>query len=440
MAIKEIEWQSFRDRMATLLATHFARIVFFFILGLVIFFFVVNWFIINSLSKKYSEVIDKEARLYTIAITENLRSFELNWAFSEILQKSQFPVIVTDPYFTPLNWKNIPERPFRRFVHPTYQTMPYYQLPKEDQELLTWWVDKFKSQKKALPLELNGNKIGYLVYGDLRLIRYLSWLPVFEVVFLLFFTIVSWYGFMMIRQSEQGLLWAALAKETAHQMGTPLSSLMGWMELLKMRLSQSPEQNRSLEIVGEMDGDLSRLNQVSIRFSQIGSVPKLSLGSLNNLVLKTSSYFNQRLPQLGKKVEMKVHTPPLPDIYFNRELIGWVLENLIKNALDSIKGNHGYIKIETLHARAEDCVHITITDNGRGIEKENWKKIFNTGYSTKKRGWGLGLSLARRIITIYHQGSIFVEWSSKYHGTQFRIILPILPDRARKALAEESVS
>lgn len=435
--MEQVEWQSYRERLAIFFATNLPRIIFFLILGLVVLFFVVNWYFIGTLSEKYREVVDKEARLYTVAITENLRVSELNWAFAEILRKSEFPVIITDLYETPINWKNIPQGPFRKFLHPNYQAMPFYQLPKVDQELLRYWVTELKTKKPALPLEQDGKRSGYLIYGDLTLIRFLSWLPIVEVFFLLLFTVVAWYGFMMIRQSEQGLLWAALAKETAHQMGTPLSSLLGWMELLKMRLSNISDGQKSLEIVQEIEGDVTRLNQVSIRFSQIGSLPKLTLGDLNSLVFKTAAYFKQRLPQLGKKVELKIHTPDLPEIYFNRELIGWVIENLIKNALDSIKASHGYIKVETFYAKAEEAVHITVTDNGRGIDKENWKKIFNTGYSTKKRGWGLGLSLARRIVTIYHQGSIFVEWSSRYHGTQFRVILPIMPERAKKALAEE---
>lgn len=435
--IEKIEWQSLKDRLITTIIANLNKLVFFLVLGLLAFFFLVNWYFIRILSHHYEGVIDQEARLFAVTITDNLRVSELNWAFAEILRKSSFPIIITDPYGNPKNWKNISPGLFRKFQAENFQTSPFYQLPQTDQELLRKIVKNLGKRKQPLPIIHDGITTGYLYYGNVYLLKILKWLPLFEVSFLILFVIIAMYGFQMLRQTEQGLLWVALAKETAHQMGTPLSSILGWLDLLKLRLEQNPGNEKSLDTVNEIAGDVARLNQVSVRFSQIGSLPKLTSQDLNSLVISMTDYFKSRLPQLGKKVELQAYTPPLPHVYFNRELMGWVLENLIKNALDSITSKNGFIKVETFYAKAEDTVHITITDNGRGIERENWKKIFKTGYSTKKRGWGLGLSLARRIITIYHQGSIFVEWSSKYHGTQFRIILPVFPERAKRAEIEK---
>jgi signal transduction histidine kinase len=336
-----------------------------------------------------------------------------------------------------MNWKYIRPGIFSFAGKRISETDNFHKLTREDQDFLKKEVQRLDRKNPPLELVSEDKIIGYFHYGEIRLINFLAWMPLLEFIVFCLFIFFGYYGYYVLRSGEQSLLWAALAKETAHQMGTPLSSLMGWMELLKQRISSMPSNRKYLELTREIDGDISRLTKVSIRFSQIGSLPKLKKQSINNLVQETVDYFSHRLPQLSKKININLTLNEVPDIWINKELLGWVLENLIKNALDSIKEKQGFIEIETHYAKVEKTVHLITTDNGLGIVRENWKKVFQTGFSTKKRGWGLGLSLARRIITIYHEGVIFVEWSSKYHGTQIRIILPLMPQRIRKEISNE---
>ncbi|MBF0433504.1 MAG: HAMP domain-containing histidine kinase [Fibrobacteria bacterium] len=395
-------------------------------------FFIINWVFIHVLQKQYREVTDKEARLYSIAISEQLHTSELNWVFAEILRKTKFPIIITDKLNQPVNWKNIYRGVIKFEKNRIPETIGYHHLTKRNQDWFKQLIVRLDKKNKPLQLTNKGVIFGYFHYGDISIINVLAWMPFLEFAFLLLFLLFGYYGYQVLRSGERHILWVALAKETAHQMGTPLSSLMGWMELLKSRIMKFPDHEKPMEILNEMDGDISRLTQVSIRFSHIGSLPKLDKQSLNTLVKSTADYFSNRLPQYGKKIELKTDLQKLPDIWINKELLGWVLENLIKNALDSIPHKHGLIKIDTNFKKAENTVYMHVEDNGKGVEKEKWKKIFQTGYSTKKRGWGLGLSLARRIVTIYHSGRIGIVWSEPGKGTKIRIKLPVQPERVKE--------
>ncbi len=430
-------WNQIKENLSDKYFASVRSSIFIISLFLIGFLFLVNWYFLHTLRQHYREVIQKEARLYAVAISENLNITELNWVFVEVLKKSKFPIIITDKYNNPVNWKNIHPGVFHNSDSRLEERVNFLQLPRQDQDYLKMLVKKFSQQNESIKLENETHFLGYFHYGEIDVIRWLTWLPLVEFLVFFLFIFFGYFSFKTIRTGEQSLLWVALAKETAHQMGTPLSSLMGWMEFLRLRLSKLGPDPKNDEILESMDGDISRLKKVSHRFSQIGSLPKLEKQSLNLLCKTTADYFTHRLPQLGKKIAIDLKLADIPEVWINHELIGWVLENLIKNALDSIKNKNGFIQIETFYAKAEQAVHITVTDNGKGIDRENWKKVFQTGYSTKKRGWGLGLSLAKRIITIYHGGTIEVEWSSKYHGTKFRIVLPLLPERVKKQLNDE---
>ena len=188
-------------------------------------------------------------------------------------------------------------------------------------------------------------------------------------------------------------------------------------------------QEKSLRVLGEMESDIARLNRVATRFSKIGSLPELKMEDLNDIVQFTVKYFQARLPHLGKRVRIEEKLGEIPEIRLSAELIGWVVENLIRNAVDSIEVSAGLIIISTRYHEDEEAVHITIQDNGKGISREHVKHIFNPGFTTKKRGWGLGLSLCRRIIKDYHDGKIYVEKSQKDVGTVFAMVLPLAPER-----------
>jgi signal transduction histidine kinase len=400
-------------------------------------FLVINWLFLDTLKNKFREVTDKEAKLYTLAISENLSNKEFNWVFTEILQKSDFPIIITDRQGNPQSWRNIHRGFWEPKGNPFDMTQSFQQLTKADQDYLIKIRKRFSKERSPLNILESKRFYGYFYYGDPPFIALLSWMPLFELIAFIVFLFIIFIGTQTVRTGEQSLLWVALAKETAHQMGTPLSSLLGWVELLRYRMQGVPENEKNIQTLSEINADVMRLKRVSERFSKIGSLPQLSKQSLNTLCENTVEYFETRLPQLDKKVDLHFQKGDLPELWVNDELIGWVLENLIKNALDSIHEKKGYIHLETFYSETEQTAYLTVTDSGKGIRKENLKKVFQTGYSTKKRGWGLGLSLVKRIIKEYHNGNVFVEWSSRHHGTRFQIQFPLIPNIIKKEIHDK---
>ena len=209
-----------------------------------------------------------------------------------------------------------------------------------------------------------------------------------------------------------------MAKEIAHQLGTPISSLMGWTELLKLKTSKPREV---LNVAEEMESDLTRLNKITNRFSKIGSKPNLKEYDLVEVINSVTKYFEKRLPQTGKDVELIFPDHKPIKLMLNAELFEWVIENLIKNAIDAIGSRKGKILV-SLHVNTTS-VEIEVSDNGKGINPKNKKSIFKPGYSTKSRGWGLGLSLSKRIVENYHNGKLMLKSSIPNEGTTFLIFL-----------------
>ena len=245
------------------------------------------------------------------------------------------------------------------------------------------------------------------------------------------FLLLLYLGFRSIRVTERSNLWVGLAKETAHQLGTPISSLMGWVEYIRAQ-SDAESQLEPEEYVKEvhkvcehMNKDLVRLGKITNRFSHIGSVPTLTPRDINSILEDAMGYFQTRLPLLGKHIEIRSQFNTLPPVAVNKELMEWVFENLLKNSVDAIVKNDGLIEIRTEYIACDKIVRISHGDNGKGISWEAQKRIFAPGYSTKKRGWGLGLTLAKRIVEDYHKGRIYVNWSQKDKGTVFYIDLPV---------------
>jgi hypothetical protein len=209
-----------------------------------------------------------------------------------------------------------------------------------------------------------------------------------------------------------------MAKETAHQLGTPLSSLMGWLERLREDATEIPRLGETLD---EMEHDVNRLNKVAARFSKIGSRPDLHDENVTEVIGGVIQYIGKRIPKSGKTVELVIETPGMFTARINRELFEWVIENLMKNALDAMEGSAG--KIAFAISQSGNHTTIDVTDTGKGIDAKFHKEVFRPGYSTKKRGWGLGLSLSKRIIEEYHRGRLYVKQSAPGIGTTFRIRL-----------------
>jgi NtrC-family two-component system sensor histidine kinase KinB len=254
---------------------------------------------------------------------------------------------------------------------------------------------------------------GYLHFGDSRLINRLEWLPYLQIGLVGLFILLGFIGFSVIRNSEKRHIWTGMARETAHQLGTPVSALLGWVELLK----NNP--NRSKSIVKDMDMDLVRLQEISNRFSDMGTAPKFEEVDLVELIQSVKQYLQRRVP--GADIQFNFDDSVHFTINGNEKLLSWAIENIVKNGIDASKDVAGKINI---NLQAEDNHYIIdIIDFGTGISKRDWKNIFRPGFSTKKYGWGLGLSLSKRIIKDFHNGKIFVKDSVINAGTTIRIVL-----------------
>lgn len=268
-------------------------------------------------------------------------------------------------------------------------------------------------EKQNIPLKVvyKDKVLSTLYYGNSVLLNKLKYYPLALVLILILFLGLIYFFYRSSRAASQNKLWTAMAKETAHQIGTPLSSLIGWTELLK-------EQKVNPIYVKEIRNDISRLETITDRFSKIGSIPQLKPIDINSATKKSISYLKSRSSNL---IEYEILIPEVKNnVDLNEELFGWTIENLVKNGIDAMKGK-GKIKIVAFSS--EQFAFIEISDTGNGIPKNNFKTVFETGYTTKKRGWGLGLSLTKRIIEQYHGGKIKVLKSEIGKGTTIQIAL-----------------
>jgi len=272
-------------------------------------------------------------------------------------------------------------------------------------------ISTFSNKPIVVSFENYGNT--YIYYKDSFLLQQASYFPVFLFSAMAVFLIVSYFLFSLSRKAEQNLVWVGLAKETAHQLGTPLSSLLGWIELLKLKSGET-------EALTEMENDISRLKLVSERFSKIGSKPELVEHNISEIINSVLDYFKKRI---NKNIIIKMHdeTNHNQEVKINRYLFEWVLENVLKNSVDAMQNKKGLLNIYL--SQDNSSFIVDIEDNGRGIQKSNFKSVFKPGYTTKDRGWGLGLSLAKRIIENYHNGKIFVKSSIPHQSTIIRIVL-----------------
>ncbi len=266
----------------------------------------------------------------------------------------------------------------------------------------------------------------YIFYGESRIVRELRFFPYVQLLVISLFVLIGYVGFSYVRRSEQGSLWVGMAKEAAHQLGTPISSLMGWHEVLQMDELSASLRRDALDEIGK---DIDRLNRVTSRFSAIGSMPRLAPTHLQPVIARTVEYMQRRIPQSGTRVRIEVDVPDDMTVPLNEDLFEWVIENLVKNALDALESREGEIRIRAMEADRRR-VHVDISDTGKGIDRRNWKNVFRPGFSTKKRGWGLGLSLAKRIVEVYHGGKLSLLQSRPGVGTTFRIDLPGGPSKS----------
>ncbi|WP_242133772.1 sensor histidine kinase [Aestuariivivens marinum] len=272
---------------------------------------------------------------------------------------------------------------------------------------------KLKLEKENSPIEINieNSESTTLYYGNSPLLNKLKYYPSALILIIVLFGTVIFLFYSSNKNASQNKLWSGMAKETAHQIGTPLSSLIGWTEILK---TEQVDPN----YIAEIEKDVDRLKTITERFSKIGSVPKLEIA---DIIEETSNSFDYLKARSSNLIDFEMRVPDGNiSVYLNKELFSWAIENLVKNAIDAMKGR-GKLTIEI--SQLENNIKVSVTDTGKGILKKDFKKIFEPGYTTKKRGWGLGLSLTRRIIEDFHNGKIKVLYSEIDKGTTIQIVL-----------------
>ena len=323
----------------------------------------------------------------------------------------QLPFVFTDLKDNPKQWKIWDE-----LLTPGTATPEQYEQAKR-------LVQNAKAMERYTPLQSNPGPLHGHLYYEVTSDYGIFVMPIVLVAVFSTVLIVGFLSYRRIKTVEQASIWGGLAKETAHQLGTPISSLMGWVEL-SMELDKQRGDSKTAEIYANMQSDLARLQRITERFGKIGSYPQQTRIDINSVIGEAVAYFQKRLPNLSKQVELRVVDRELPEILANADLLQWVFENLIRNSLDAMDKENGVIEIDPqLHPKAHQIV-ILYKDNGKGIPRQNRNKIFRPGMTTKKHGWGLGLTLVKRIIEAYHHGEIRLVHTSS-QGTTFEIVLPV---------------
>lgn len=334
----------------------------------------------------------------------------VDFLLSIIEENRTIPVLLTDDQGTIIMNRNfdLPE--------PSDPNQPLYISPA-NKAFLQSRLDQLEHTPNVIHIIIAPGVKQHLYYEDSKLLKSLSFYPYVQVLVLIAFILVVYYALRASNRSEQNKVWVGLSKETAHQLGTPISSLMAWLELLK-------ESGTDPEMVSEMDKDVKRLSMIASRFSKIGSRPALEHCDLNEAVSRAVEYMQTRI---SSHISLTIATHPgsIP-VMLSQPLVEWVMENLIKNAVDAMKDGRGTIHVTTGVEGKDGFVEVH--DSGKGLSRKRFKTIFNPGFTTKKRGWGLGLTLAKRIIEEYHNGKIYVKDSELGQGTTFRIEFPLVKE------------
>ena len=343
--------------------------------------------------KEINKVEDDEYRSFLIDIIRN---------------NNTVPVMLTDKDGNLKGHRNVME-----VDDSLYKLDPIYK--KKVDTALIMHLESIKNVHERIEIVVFENLVDFIYYDDSVLIKQLRYFPYVQFAIIGLFLFISYMTFNNARKAEQNQVWVGMAKETAHQLGTPISSLMGWIEYYK---SVKDDKTSMEELIPEIEKDINRLEQVAERFSKIGSAPDLVSQDINIELEKTVNYFQKRAP---KHISIELHKLENAFANINAPLFNWVIENLVSNAFNAIKDDKGYIRLSVIKHDKE--IFIDVEDSGMGITKGNQKTIFMPGFTTRKRGWGLGLSLAKRIIEEYHKGKIYVKESKLGEGTKFRIEL-----------------
>ncbi|MCD6417247.1 HAMP domain-containing histidine kinase [bacterium] len=375
---------------------------------------VIFWFtqVVRERMSRYNRrIMNTYARLWSLTLSRSIEGPELSILFEEVIQKSDFPMVYTTVDGEPVYWKNL--------------SVASGDTSQAAREKVKRWLERKGKKFPPVPVRIPGTRrvLAYIYFGESPVVGWLQFIPIAQAFVMILLFIIAMIVYRRIRRYEQQNIWLGMAKEAAHQLGTPTSSLLGWLQMMRESLRERDfeELNR---IADEMERDIQILSRIVVRFGQVGSIPELSPIEPTEFVREVVEYLRQRIPQLSRNIELVEHYEATSMMLGNKLLLSWALENLIKNSVEAIGNDGGTIWVATRQSLDGEYVHLIVTDTGKGISSSDQKKIFAPGFTTKKRGWGLGLSLARRIIEDYHHGRLFLLESRPHEKTTFIIALP----------------
>lgn len=369
-------------------------------------------FIVDDIITKEKRIIQTYSKIYKNLLSPAANVEDYLFMLDDITPNITFPMIMTDA-------NDLPNYPFDQYTL-NVNINPNLSI-KEQRIKLQQTILEMKKNYEPIIIQDQDNKILFkLYYTHSNFVEILRYFPFVTIITISTFIFFGYLAYSNSRKSEETKVWVGMSKEAAHQLGTPLSSLMAWVEILRYT-KDDPEEFENT--ITEVQNDLERLSTIANRFSKIGSLPELKSDRIDVMIYRTIEYFNKRLPHLGRRVEIVSDIEENIEYKINYDLFVWVLENLIKNAAESMDRKSGRITIEA--KQSSNFIIINVSDTGRGMTNKVKNQIFNPGYTTKKRGWGLGLSLCKRIIEEYHNGKIYVKETIINRGTTFTIELPI---------------
>lgn len=385
--------------------------------GIIFLFFILYTNSLLQIFKEDAQVVPNLfARFFSFSTQENWESLMTQYIFEEIITEIEYPIILTDEAKRPLYWRNVGIR----------EDVRYDVLDSEEKRVLERILNRMQRDRNIIPLRYQQDDmrvLNYAFYGESTAMRRLRYMPYIEALLVLIFVVFGIYAIYFFKRNEKDVLWIGMAKEMAHQLGTPISSLLGWLDVLNSRLTDIKVDEDTRQMIDYMSNDVRQLKKIAHRFGKIGSEIVLVPTDLHELLESSVQYYKERLPHFTNRIDIlflskienvKVKVDP--------DLIKWAVENLIKNAIDAMHGRDGNIII--IAFQEDGKTHISVQDEGKGIPKVMIGRIFDPGVSSKARGWGLGLSLSKRIIEEFHNGKIFIVRSVVGEGTVFEIVLP----------------
>lgn len=395
----------------------------------------------NQVVQRLSHEVETTSRVLTRFLAQAsfpaTRDPELQQVFSDVMAMIEFPVIITDNLGMPRAWRGIDVDP---------ALVPAASIDSLADSIrvapvIRARIDRVRAQAVRMdaihpPIPMvhvaTGTRLGVLHYGEPPVLARLRWMPFVTVGGMVVLVSLGLWGLTGIRAAEKRTIWVGMARETAHQLGTPLSSLMGWVELLRAHADSAPPgtgvvlpRGELEETLFEMERDVEHLTKVAQRFSHVGSAPSLQLQDVTPVVHDVVQYMQRRVPQGEDRVVIRERYEDVPPVNHNRELLAWALENLLANAVTALDSSGGRIEVSVQRRKEAEAVEIAVTDTGRGMTPAEQRRAFEPGYTTRQRGWGLGLALARRVVEEYHGGRLTIRHSAPGQGTTMVMSFPV---------------